>query len=60
VLELTEPPLNVATCSTVLHADDAQRLIVTKSLPFSVLKDEKDRLIPAVEAMSHMQLASMA
>ena len=58
--EFPEIPLNVSTCSVGLHDDDEQRLIVTKSLPLSVLKDEKDRLIPVVEAMSHMHLASLA
>jgi hypothetical protein len=52
-------PVNTATNSPVLHDDDEQLLIVTKSLS-SVSKDEKDRLIPVVEAMSHMHLASLA
>jgi hypothetical protein len=44
----------------VLHDEDEQRVIVTKSSSASVSKDEKDRRISAVEAMSHMQLASLA
>jgi hypothetical protein len=57
VSEFKGLPLNFATCSTVLHDDEAQRLIVTKSQHDSVSKDEKDRRISAVEAMSQLQLA---
>jgi hypothetical protein len=41
-------------------ADDVQRLIVTKSQQTSVFKDDKDRRISAVEAMSHMQFSPSA
>ena len=48
-------PDSFATCSTVEHEDDVQRLMVTKSQHSSVPKDENKRLIKPLEAMSQLQ-----
>jgi hypothetical protein len=60
VLASTELPLNSSSFSTVpgLQDDDEQRLMVIKSAPDCVSKNLKERLISAVEEMSHEQLAS--
>jgi hypothetical protein len=52
-----ELPDNCATCSTVLHVGDEQRLMVTKSEPGSISKNEKEIVISATEEMSQVQFA---
>jgi hypothetical protein len=55
-----ELPDRFATCSTVLHEDDVQRLMMTKSRSFSVLNEEKERPMTPSEAISHVQFALFA
>ena len=52
-----ELPDKRATCSTVLHVGDEQRLMVTKSEPASISKNEKEIVISATEEMSQVQFA---
>ncbi len=52
-----ELPDNCATCSTVPHVGDEQRLMVTKSEPGSVSKNEKEIVISAIEEISQVQFA---